>query len=164
MLQIFKTKSPNYLFSFTLSLTLSSRAKNLYNLTILTRKTDEKIFACLTSVHNMASLHVMTTVQKIHTFYEQRFFALLLLKFIMVWASNVAYVLLDTYNHHYAEMQFILSILYPCLCLGLFMSYLCDLFFIFGLSFTVINHTASFRQPDLCFCTFFRMFPKILGW
>ena len=29
MLPIFKTKSPNYLFSFTLSLTLSSRAKNL---------------------------------------------------------------------------------------------------------------------------------------
>ena len=33
-----------------------------------------------------------------------------------------------------------------CLDLGLFMSYLCDLFFIFSLIFIVINHITSFKQ------------------
>ena len=41
--------------------------------------------------------------------------------------------------------------LYPCLGLGHFMSYLCDLFFIFSLVFIVINHTTSFKQACLFF-------------
>ena len=39
--------------------------------------------------------------------------------------------------------------LYPCLGLGLFMSYLCGLFFIFSLIFIVINHITSFKQAYL---------------
>ena len=41
----------------------------------------------------------------------------------------------------------------PCLGLGLFMSYLCDLYFIFSLIFIVINHITSFRQTYF-FCAF----------
>ena len=41
--------------------------------------------------------------------------------------------------------------LYPCLDLGLFMSYLCDLFFIPGLIFISINHISSFKQTSLFF-------------
>ena len=36
-----------------------------------------------------------------------------------------------------------------CLCLGLFMSYLCDLFFVFSLIFIVINHTSSLKETYL---------------
>ena len=46
--------------------------------------------------------------------------------------------------------------LYPCLGLGLFMSYLCDLFSIFSLIFIVINHITSFKQTHLFFVHFFK--------
>ena len=38
-----------------------------------------------------------------------------------------------------------------CLSLGLFMSYLCDLFFIFSLTFIVINSITSLKQTHLFF-------------
>ena len=44
--------------------------------------------------------------------------------------------------------------LYLCLDLGLFMSYLCDLFYIFSLVFIVINHVTSFKQTYLFFVHF----------
>ena len=42
--------------------------------------------------------------------------------------------------------------LYPCLNLGLFMLYVCDLFFIFILIFIMINRTISRIQTYLFFC------------
>ena len=44
--------------------------------------------------------------------------------------------------------------LYLCIDLGLFMSYLCDLFYIFSLVFIVINHVTSFKQTYLFFVHF----------
>ena len=46
-----------------------------------------------------------------------------------------------------------LYLVYLCLCLdlGLFISYLCDLFFIFSLIFIVINHIISFKHTYLFF-------------
>ena len=42
----------------------------------------------------------------------------------------------------------------PCLSLSQFMSYFCDLFFIFSLIFIVINHIASLKQTHLLFVLF----------
>ena len=46
--------------------------------------------------------------------------------------------------------------LYPCLGLGPFMSYICDLFLIFSLVFIVINHN-DIKTDALAFCIFFRI-------
>ena len=64
-----------------------------------------------------------------------------------------------TWIKWFANLNIFKNILFPafyisnalvclCLCLdlGLFMSYLCDLFFIFSLIFIVINHITSFKQ------------------
>ena len=50
-------------------------------------------------------------------------------------------------------MRHILHLLYlcPCLGLGLYISYICDLFFIFSLIFIVINHIISIKQTYLFF-------------
>ena len=45
----------------------------------------------------------------------------------------------------------------PCLGLGLFVSYLCDLFFIFIFIFIMINSIISWVQTGLFFCLFFRI-------
>ena len=42
----------------------------------------------------------------------------------------------------------------PFLGLGLFMSYVCDLFFIFSIFIIVINHMTSFKQTYLFFVNF----------
>ena len=42
----------------------------------------------------------------------------------------------------------------PCLGLGLFMSYLCDLFLISSPIFITINHLTSLKQTDLFFVHF----------
>lgn len=46
----------------------------------------------------------------------------------------------------------------PCLVLGLFMAYQCDLFFIFGLIFIVINHL------NRCTCFFVHFLEYLLSW
>ena len=53
-------------------------------------------------------------------------------------------------------LRHILYLVYlcPCLGLGLFMSYLCDLFFVFSLIFMVINHIPLFKQTYLLFAHF----------
>ena len=51
----------------------------------------------------------------------------------------------------------------PCLDLGLFMSYLCDLFFIFIFIFIMINSVISSAKTRLRFCLFFRLCPIIFG-
>ena len=40
-------------------------------------------------------------------------------------------------------------LLSSCVGLGLFMSYLCDIFFIFSLIFIIIYHMTSFKQTYL---------------
>ena len=66
---------------------------------------------------------------------------------------------------HWSIILIIILKVYLCLCLGpgLFMSYLCDLFFIFSLMFIVINHITLFKQTYL-FCKVFRISPIIFGW
>ena len=56
-----------------------------------------------------------------------------------------------------------LYLVYLCQCLGLglLMSYLCGIFFIFSLVFTVTNHITSLKQTHLSFCTLFRISPII---
>ena len=51
---------------------------------------------------------------------------------------------------------------YQCLGLGLFISHLRDLFFIFILSFIMINCIISWIQTHLFFSLFFRIFATIL--
>ena len=87
-----------------------------------------------------------------------------LLNVFINWASNVAWLLLNTYNHHYTETH-ILVYFCPCIDPCLFMSYIYDLFmsyiydlcdFLFSLIFIAINHITSFNRR-ICFCTFFRI-------
>ena len=50
-----------------------------------------------------------------------------------------------------------LYLVYSCSCLrrlGLFISYLCDLFFFFSLIFIAINHVTSLKQKHLLFVYF----------
>ena len=53
-------------------------------------------------------------------------------------------------------LRHILYLVYlrPCLALGLFMSYLCDLFSIFCLIFVAINHITLFKPTYLLFVHF----------
>ena len=55
-------------------------------------------------------------------------------------------------------MRHILYLVYMRPFLGLFMSYLWDLFFIFSLNFIVINYITSFKQKYLFLCTFLWFF------
>ena len=81
--------------------------------------------------------------------------ASVLLNFFVNWATNVTWVLLDTYNHYYTEAYFMCSIFVPMFIgLGLLMSYLCDLFLISSLIFIFINHITSLKQTHLAFVQF----------
>ena len=53
-------------------------------------------------------------------------------------------------------MRYILCLVYLCTCLGLglFMSYLCDLFFILSLNFISISYITSLKQKQLFFYLF----------
>ena len=53
--------------------------------------------------------------------------------------------MLSTYKHYHNETLFIFTILCPFLDLGLFMSYLCDLFFLFFSIF--INNLMNTDMP-----------------
>ena len=50
----------------------------------------------------------------------------------------------------------------PCLGLGLFVLYLCDLFFFFSLIFIVSNHITSLKQMHLFFVQFLEYLPLFL--
>ena len=54
----------------------------------------------------------------------------------------------NTYKHHYTDILYLVYMC-PCLGLGLFMSYFCDLFFISSLIFIAINHITSWKQAQL---------------
>ena len=51
--------------------------------------------------------------------------------------------LCNTYKHHHTETLFIFTILYPCLDIGLFMSYICYIFFFHMFIFIIINRIIS---------------------
>ena len=63
-------------------------------------------------------------------------------------------------------VRHIIHLLYlrPCLHLGLFMLYLCDLFFIFIVIFIMFNRIISWIQTHLFFSLLFRMCPITFGW
>ena len=52
----------------------------------------------------------------------------------------------------------------PCLNLGLYMSHLCDLLFIFISIFIIINRIISWAETHLFFGLCFRIYPVIFGW
>ena len=56
-----------------------------------------------------------------------------------------------------------IAYLSSCPGLGLFMSYLCNLFFILNLTFTVINHITSLKQTYLFFVHFLECLLLYLG-
>ena len=79
-------------------------------------------------------------------------------------ALIVAYILLSCLIHiSIIIVRHFLYLLYSCLCLNLslFMSYLCDLFFIFIIIFIRINHIISWIH--LFFRLFLRICPIIFG-
>ena len=61
-------------------------------------------------------------------------------------------------------LRYMLYLVYLCpyLGLGIFMSYLWDLFFIFSLIFIVINRITSFKQTYLFFVHFLECLPLFL--
>ena len=63
-------------------------------------------------------------------------------------------------------VRHIIHLLYlrPCLHLGLFMLYLCDLFFIFIVIFIMFNRIISWIQTHLFFSLLFRMCPITFEW
>ena len=63
-------------------------------------------------------------------------------------------------------LRYILYWVYVCLSVGLFMSYICNLFYFYSLIFIVINHKISLKQTHLFFAQFLEDFPLFLarGW
>ena len=70
----------------------------------------------------------------------------MLVNVFMNLTSNIVYALLNTNKHIILRHFLCLVYLFQCLDLGLFMSYLCDLFFIIVFFFILINHIFSLKQ------------------
>ena len=95
---------------------------------------------CILQVHYLCLV--------LHTFFIRNTFfnsVSVLLSFFINWASNFAKPLLNTYK--LIILRHLLYSLFwrPCLDLRLFMSYLCDLFFIF-IFFFMINRVISWTK------------------
>ena len=60
-------------------------------------------------------------------------------------------------------LRYILYLVYLCPALGLFLSHLYNIFFIFSLIFIVINLYNVIKRDALAFCTFFKIPPFIFG-
>ena len=73
-------------------------------------------------------------------------------------------MLLRCYLIHMSIIILILCFVYLCPCLGLIMSHLRDVFFLFSLILIVINHITSFKQMYLFFVHFFRTSPINYFW
>ena len=85
-----------------------------------------------------------------------------LANFFMNWASNVAYVLLNTYEHRYTEIFLIFTIF---LSMARSRSiYVVSMWSIIHLNFNYDYRLISWIQTHLFFCLFFRMCPIIFGW
>ena len=71
----------------------------------------------------------------------------------------------NLYKHHYTDTLFILiEYLCPCLCLGLFMWYLHDLFFIYIFIFIIINFIISRKRALLFFIDTLQNIPLAFGY
>ena len=92
-------------------------------------------------------LHISSHMQYHYTlFYEQPYVSIrpqCRLTFFINSASNVALVLVNTHNHIIILRHFIFHIF-----VSKSMFYLCDLFFVFSLTFILINHVTHW----LIFC------------
>ena len=100
-------------------------------------------------------------------FYKQRFFfrsASVLLNFSRIDRQMLLRCCLI--HKSIIILRHFLYLLYlcPCLFLGLFLSYLCDLFFIVIFFFMMITCIISRIQTYIFFCLFFRVCPIIFGW
>ena len=88
--------------------------------------------------------------------------ALVLLYSFINWALNIAEVLLKTSTIIILRHILYLVYLYPCLDLSLFMSYFCDVFFIFSLIFIAVNHMKSLKQTHFFFVHFLEYLLSVL--
>ena len=99
-------------------------------------------------------------------FYNQRFFfnpASVFLNFFINWASNVAWVLLDTYEHDRTGTLFMFTIFVSISrSRSIYVVSACT-FFIFIFIFIMINRIIFWGQTHLFFCLFFRVCPIIFG-
>ena len=99
-------------------------------------------------------------------FYKQRFFFQLSLCCLTFSWIELQMLLTCCLIHISIIPRHFLYLLYLCPCqeLGVFMSYLGDLFFIFIFIFIMINRKISWIQRNLFSCLFFRICLIILGW
>ena len=123
--------------------------------------------AFLTAKLRTYVFHFFSTKTLIHAFFISSAFCQLSLSVALLFhrASNIVIIIL----RHILYIVYLCSCLYivylcSCLGLGLFMSYLCDLFLIFSLILIVINRIISFKQTYLFFWTFFTISPINFGW
>ena len=120
------------------------------------------IFCVIISWVNNRKHHNLLQFNSTHFFLQATLFfnsASVLLRSSMNWSSNVAYVLLNTYNLHYTFYILYLVYLCPCLDLDPFILYICDLFFVFSLILGVINNVI--KTDALVFRIFLRISPTI---
>ena len=99
-------------------------------------------------------------------FYKQHFFSTQP-QFCLTFSWTELQMLLTCCLHiSIIVVRHFLHLLYLCpwLDLGLFMSYLYDLFFIFIFIFVMINRITSWIQTHVFFRLFFRICPIIFGW
>ena len=85
----------------------------------------------------------------INDFFKINAFSQCCLTFSSNASNDLLQMLLN--NHYYAAIFFLFSIFFPCLSLGLFKSYICDLLLIFTIVFIVINHIMSLKQTHWFF-------------
>ena len=103
---------------------------------------------CDQTLQSVAILHAIS--------YKQHFFSTQPQCCLTFWSELQMLLrccLIHTTNFMLSHILFLVY-LFLCLDLGLFMLYLCDLFFIFSLIFSVINHITSFKQTYLFFVHF----------
>ena len=101
---------------------------------------------------NIYVFHFFSTKTLIHALFISSAFFQLSLSVALLFhrASNIVIIIL----------RHILYVVYLCSCLGLglFISYLCDLFLIFSLILIVINYIISFKQTYLFFFEHFSQY------
>ena len=102
--------------------------------------------------------HVHSSVSCLHAFFISNTcfqLSLSVAQFFDELSFKCCLGVLNKYKHHHNETVLIFTTFVSMsLDLGLFMSYLCDLFFIFIFIFIMINPIISCIQTHLVFCFF----------
>ena len=101
-------------------------------------------------------------LRKYTFFYKQRFFSTqpqCCLTFAYIELQMLLRCCLIHVTINILRQIWYLAHLCPCLGLGLFMVYFCDLLFIFSLNFIAINHTTSLKQKYI-----FKNISYCFGW